>query len=86
MTLTPEQFNKIVTKDDLEEAIKKSEERISLKIDKVLTAVDGIAKKHKDFDEEMASNQVAHDRYEVRISHLEGKETVVRDEKGSYVK
>jgi hypothetical protein len=46
----------------------------------VLTAVDGIAKKHQNFDEEMASNMAAHDRFEYRITKLEGKESFVRDE------
>ncbi|OGF27990.1 hypothetical protein A2468_04140 [Candidatus Falkowbacteria bacterium RIFOXYC2_FULL_46_15] len=67
MTMTIEQFNKIVTKDDLKEAIRESEERLSQKIDKVLTAVDGIARKHQDFDEELTSNQAAHDRLQSEI-------------------
>lgn len=79
MSLTPEQFAKIVTKDEfnkLEEDFRK----MDVKIDKILTSVDGIAKKHKDFNVEMAANQGAHDRmsetiakHEVRIKKLELK-------------
>ncbi|MDP2708731.1 MAG: hypothetical protein Q8O93_01600 [bacterium] len=81
MTLTPEQFNKIVTKEILKEDLKELEERLGAKIDKkmdeVLTAVDGIAKKHEDFKTEMVANQGAHDRFEVRIKGLEKKQGVV---------
>ena len=44
MTLTPKQFNILATKDDVKEAVIALEERMTKKIDKVLTAVDGIAK------------------------------------------
>ncbi|MFH0892018.1 MAG: hypothetical protein V1867_04525 [Candidatus Falkowbacteria bacterium] len=63
MTLTPEQFNKIVTKDEHRELSRKVEE-ISNDVKKILTAVDGIAKKHRDFEEELTSNQAAHDRFQ----------------------
>lgn len=48
MSLTPEQFNILATKDDVKEAVIAaviaSEERMTKKIDKIFTAVDGIAK------------------------------------------
>ena len=50
--------------------LKKLEERISQKIDKVLTAVDGVAKKHQDFDKELISNQAAHDRMQSDIIRI----------------
>lgn len=60
MSLTPEQFAKLVTKEDLDTRL----ENIASKedVNKILAAVDGITKKHKDFETEMAANQGAHDR------------------------
>ena len=78
MTLTPEQFNKLVTKEDLDDKL----ENLATKedVNKILTAVDGIAKKHEDFKTELASNQGAHDRmsetitdHEIRMKKLELK-------------
>ena len=52
MTLTPEQFNKLATKEDLKDLVTKAE--MNEKFDQVLTAVDGLAKTVKDFHSEMA--------------------------------
>jgi hypothetical protein len=93
MTLTPKQFNKLVTKDDLKGLEKKMDKKFDaayhmfatkddikeLKrematktdVDKILAAVDGIAKKHQDFEAELAANLGAHDRFEERITKLE---------------
>ncbi len=78
MTLTPEQFNLLATKDDLIELKERIDEKIDKKIDKVLTAVDDIATQLKISKEEKASNQGAHDRmqkgidkHEIRIKKLE---------------
>ena len=46
MTLTPEQFNKLATKEDLKNLITK--DYFDKKIDKILTIVDGIAKNFED--------------------------------------
>ncbi|MBI4778845.1 hypothetical protein HY797_00105 [Candidatus Falkowbacteria bacterium] len=80
MTLTPEQFNKLVNKEDLRELEERIDAKIDKGIDQVLTAVDGLAKSVKDFHVEMASNQGAHDRmsdkinnHETRIGKLEYK-------------
>lgn len=79
MTLTPKQFNKLVTKDELNEL---KGEVLEMKGDvrKVLTVVDGLAKSVKDFHSEIASNQGAHGRmsdkiagHEIRIKKLEYK-------------
>lgn len=70
MPLTPEQFNKLVTKDEFNE-LKEGFKKMDGKIDRILTSVDGIAKKHKDFETELAANQGAHDRFETRIKNLE---------------
>lgn len=78
MTLTPEQFNILATKDDVKEAILASEERITKKIDRILTAVDGIAKQHNDFKTELVANQGAHDRFEERIKGLEKKQGITQ--------
>ena len=76
MPLTPEQFNKLVTKDYLEEKL----ENLATKEDanKILTAVDGIVHKHQSFEVEMAANLGAHDRlnkkidgHEIRLKKLE---------------
>jgi len=72
MALSPEQFSKLVTKDEFND-FKKDFKKIDGKIDKILTAVDGIAKKHKDFETELVANQGAHDRFEGRIKKLELK-------------
>ena len=70
MTLTPEQFNKLVIKEDfdrLEKKVDKLVENVSL----VLSAVDGITKKYEGHKVEHTSNTVAHDRFESRIKQLE---------------
>lgn len=69
MTLSPEQFNKLATKEDLEKFATKTE--MNEKFDQVLTAVDGLAKSVKDFHVEMASSQGAHDRMSDKINHHE---------------
>jgi peptidoglycan hydrolase CwlO-like protein len=79
MTLTPEQFNKLATKDDLDE-VKNDVGQIKKDVSMILTAVDNLTKIVTDFQAEMASNQAAHDRFEYRISKLESKESIVRDE------
>jgi hypothetical protein len=68
MTITPKQFDKLVTKDDLKKLANKKE--MHNKFDQVLTAVDGLAKKFDNFHAEMAANQAAHDRFESSISDL----------------
>jgi len=69
MTLTSEQFNLLATKDDLRDF----EDKMATKIDVVLTAVDGLAKKFDNFSAEMAANQAAHDRYEEAITNLKSR-------------
>lgn len=69
MTITPEQFSKIVLKEDLEELATKKE--ISELKDELLTVMDTIVKKLDKMDHGFMSNQVAHDRFEHRITKLE---------------
>lgn len=61
MTLSPEQFNQLVTKEEFNEF---KDEMMEMKGDvkKMLASVDGLAKSVKDFQSEMAANQGAHDR------------------------
>jgi len=71
MTLTPEQFNKLATRDDLE---KIREEMATKKdINKILNAVDGLTKKVVDFQAELASNQAAHDRMNFEITDVKNR-------------
>jgi len=46
-------------------------------IDKALTAVDGIAKEHKNQRAEFASNLGAHDRFDADITDVEKRVEVV---------
>lgn len=71
MTLTPKQFNQLVTKDEFKRGLEDAKEEIKEEINKVLTVVDSIAKEYKDHKTEHLSNQAAHDRFEKRISGLE---------------
>ena len=61
MTMNPEQFNKLVTKDDLEEKTKnlvtKSEHN------DVMNALDSVVKKLDTIKHAFVSNQAAHDRF-----------------------
>jgi hypothetical protein len=75
MTLTPKQFNLLATKEDLKEFATKAD--MDEKFDKVLTAVDGLAKKFDNFHAEMAANQAAHDRFEEAITELKSRMTQV---------
>jgi hypothetical protein len=80
MSLTLEQFNKIVLKEDLKVFGEDLEERITKKIndriDLLINAVDGIVKNYENHQTEHVSNIGTHDRFEVRIAKLE--ESVTR--------
>ena len=69
MTMSPEQFNKLVTKDDLEEKTKnlvtKNEHN------DVMNALDSVVKKLDTIEHAFVSNQAAHDRFEQRITRIE---------------
>lgn len=69
MTLTPEQFNKLATKEDLKNYATLDDVR-KFK-DEVLTATDKVIKKLDDIEHAFVSNQAAHDRFERRISRIE---------------
>ena len=69
MTLTPEQFNKIALKEDLKDLATKKE--MNEKFDEVFTVMDSIVKKLDNIENNFLSNQIAHDRFEQRITKLE---------------
>lgn len=60
MTLTPEQFNKLVTKDEFNELSQKVE-TLDGKIDLVIGMLEKSAKKESDHEIEHISNIAAHD-------------------------
>ena len=69
MTLTPEQFNKLAAKDDLQNFYTKGD--MDKKFDTVLTAVDSVMKKLDNIEHAFVSNQAAHDRFEERLTRIE---------------
>lgn len=69
MSLTPEQFNLLATKDDIKDFVTKDDLQ-EVKND-ILSAIDGLAKNVKDMKEEQAFNMATHDRFEERISKVE---------------
>lgn len=66
MTLTPEQFNKLVTKEDHNE-LKEKVFSIDNKIDKIINTLDFLVKKYEDHDSEHVANIGAHDRMQIDI-------------------
>lgn len=81
MTLTPEQFNKLATKDDLDKIREEMATKKELKgaINTILGAVDGLAKKVDDFHTELASNQAAHDRMNFEITSVKKRVEVLEE-------
>jgi len=70
MSLTSEQFNKLVHKKEFTEF---KGEMLEMKDDvkSLLTAIDGLTKKVDDIEHAFVSNQAAHDRFEKRIARIE---------------
>ena len=69
MTLTPEQFNKLATKEDLKDFVKKTE--LAEAKSEILGAVDAVMHKLDDIEHAFVSNQAAHDRFESRLERIE---------------
>jgi len=69
MTLTPEQFNKLATKEDLKDFVTKGELREAKS--EILGAVDAVMHKLDDIEHAFVSNQAAHDRFESRLERIE---------------
>jgi len=77
MSLSPEQFALLATKEEHKE-LEAKVDKISVNVDKILSSVDGLAKNVVKFQEDITSNQGAHDRidetvngHEVRIGKME---------------
>lgn len=69
MTLTPEQFNKLVTKDEFNELSQKVE-TLDGKIDLVIGMLEKSAKKESDHEIEHISNIATHDRFQGDIDTI----------------
>jgi len=69
MTLTPEQYNKLVTKEDLKDFATKEE--MNEKFDEVLSATDAVMKKLDNIEHAFVANQAAPDRFEKRLTRIE---------------
>ncbi|MFH0891347.1 MAG: hypothetical protein V1867_01040 [Candidatus Falkowbacteria bacterium] len=70
MTLTPEQFNKLVTKDEFN-GLSDKVDNIAEGIHDILGALDAQKKKLDDIEHAFVSNQAAHDRFEKRLERIE---------------
>ena len=73
MTLTPEQFNLLTTKEDLNNAVNGlvSKKEFDEKFEGLLEVLDAMAKKLDNIEHSFVSNMVAHDRFETRITKIE---------------
>ncbi len=71
MTLTPEQFNKMATKEDLVNLASKDE--LQEMKNEILSAIDGLARNMNNVNSDRAANMAAHDRFEGRITVIEKK-------------
>jgi len=70
MTLTPEQFNKLATKDDLS-SFKQEIKGSMVTKQEFHNVMDVVIKKLDDIEHAFVSNQAAHDRFESRLERIE---------------
>ena len=70
MTLTPEQFNKLATKDDLNNFKQEIKGSMVTK-QEFHNVMDVVIKKLDDIEHAFVSNQAAHDRFESRLERIE---------------
>lgn len=68
MTLTPEQFNKLATKEDLEDL--RNEMTTKAEHNQVMDVLDMVVKKLDTIEHGFVSNMAAHNRYEEAINNL----------------
>ena len=76
MSISPEQFNKIVTKDDLELAISErlvTKDEFNSKINQIMNVLDGIASNVQELINAQHLNQTAHDRYNENFIKIKAK-------------
>ncbi|MFA6393444.1 MAG: hypothetical protein WCW25_01020 [Patescibacteria group bacterium] len=71
MPLTPEEFNKLATKDDLKNLLTKDD--LTMWKDEIVKSNEEVIGELKKIREDFAMNQAAHDRFEKRIGVLEEK-------------
>lgn len=69
MTLTPEQFNKIATKDDLNDL--RQDMATKKEHNEVMNTLDAVMKKLDTIEHAFVFNQAAHDRFEQRLTKIE---------------
>jgi len=69
MTLTPEQFNLLATKEDLKDLATKTE--LTEAKSEILGAVDAVMVKLDNIEHAFVSNLAAHDRFEKRLTRIE---------------
>ena len=70
MTLTPEQFNKLATKDDLS-SFKQEIKGSMVTKQEFHNVMDVVIKKLDNIEHAFVSNQAAHDRFEGRLERIE---------------
>jgi len=70
MTLTPEQFNKLATKDDLNNFKQEIKGSMVTK-QEFHNVMDVVIKKLDNIEHAFVSNQAAHDRFESRLERIE---------------
>jgi hypothetical protein len=73
MSLTPEQFDKLVTKDYLDERLGNfiSKEYFDNRMDALFNLVDGLATAVKKNDIELVANVGAHDRIQAEVNAVD---------------
>jgi hypothetical protein len=69
MTLSPEQFNQLATKKDLNDYA--SRDDLQVFKNEILEAIDVVIKKLNNIEHDYIANQAAHDRFENRITQAE---------------
>jgi hypothetical protein len=72
MALTPEQFNRIVLREELHD-VKDDIKELKDDMKKVLKMLDKTAKSQKDHDIEHVANIGAHDRFQTKIDSHESR-------------
>ena len=74
MIITPKQFNQLVTKKEFCE-LKNKVKGIKQDTKKILTSVDGLAKRFDTIETESKMDKLAHDRIQKQVDKLELKTT-----------
>lgn len=69
MSITPEQFKKII-QETVRDELRPIQEKMDKNHNEITGDVDGLAKKFDNFHAEMAANQAAHDRFEKSFSDI----------------